>query len=493
MTRQTKPQAYMRTDLGNAERFAAQHAERVRYCWGSGRWLVWCGTHWQTDTSGLVCRLAARTARSLYREAADCDDADERDALIKWGKQSESRTRLDAMLALARAQNNIAVDIKSLDNNNYLFNCRSGTINLRTGELQPHNQADLITRCAPTEYDPNASVEQWRSFVGRIFDGDNGLIGFVQRMLGMALTGDISEQFLFICHGTGANGKSVLLDTVAAIVGDYAGSAAPDLLVSGKHSEHPTELADLQGRRLVVASETEHGAPLRLQLVKRLTGDARIKARRMRQDFFEFPRTHKLVLVTNNRPRVQEDSEAVWRRLRLIPFNVTIPAEERDAKLIDKLRGESAGILAWLVQGCLNWQHNGLQSPRAVLAATAAYRDESDPLADFIQDCCQLDENAWTATADIRAAYEQFCHENGQKPLGATRFRGAMRRHGLEPSRTWQGRGWQGLTLVSESTMSPHDATARFPSLNPPHEETNRQCRHGATCAGENPPNWYEH
>lgn len=454
------PRHFPRTDLGNAERFAEQHAGRARYCWSTGDWLTWRGTHWTADATGEVFRRATKTTRNIYREAARTKDDAKRAALAGWAKASEARSKLDAMTALARSREGVAIAAADLDRDRWLFNCRNGTIDLRTGELRKHDPADLITRCSPAKYGPDAESPRWHKFLFRIFAGDVELIRFVQRVLGMCLSGDVREQLLFICHGQGANGKSVLLDTVTHLLGDYAGSAAPDLLVAKKHGEHPTELADLQGRRMVVASETESGAPLRLQLVKRLTGDATIKARRMRQDYFEFPRTHKLLLQTNNRPRVNEDTEAVWRRLRLIPFNVVIPLEERDPDLLRKLEAESAGILAWLVRGCLDWQREGLGEPEAVQAATADYRDESDPLNDFLADCCELFANAWTHTADLRQAYERHCERTGAKPLGKHNFSASLKRHGVEPSRTAQSRGWQGVRLLSEASMTVYDGLA---------------------------------
>ncbi|MEX0741472.1 MAG: phage/plasmid primase, P4 family, partial [Phycisphaeraceae bacterium] len=441
----------------NAERFTDQHLSRLRYCWAKGDWLAWTGTHWADDATGDVHRRAAETARSIYREAADASDSDRRERLGKWAIASESRSRLDAMIALARAADGIAIGADELDRQDWLFNCQNVAIDLKTGRPRDHNPADLITRCAPVKFDPAATAPIFHGFLRRIFSEDDELITFVQRVLGMCLTGDVREQFLFICHGQGANGKSVLLDTIAGIMGDYCGAAAPDLLVAKKHGEHPTELADLQGRRLVVASETEAGAAWRLQLIKRLTGDATIKARKMRQDFYEFARTHKLLVVTNSKPRVVEDSEAVWRRMRLIPFSVVIPPDERDPHLLDRLKAEASGILNWLVEGCGAWQVGGLQTPPAVLAATAEYRDESDPLKDFISDRCELDPEAQILTAELRRAYEAHCEENGAKPLGKMRFAEALGRHGCHGGKNWQGRIWKGVTLSDSATMTTHD------------------------------------
>ena len=438
---------YARTDTGNAERFADQHAGKVRHCWATGRWLVWSKTHWAEDATGAVYRLATKTARGIYQEAARCTDDELRGKLAKWATASESRQRIEAMLHLARSQEGIAVNIEDLDSDPWLFNCISGTLDLKAGKLKPHDPLDLITKCAPVEYDPVTTPERWLTFLLEIFAGDEELIGFMKRMLGMSISGDVSEQLLFIMYGVGANGKSVMLDTVAHVMGDYFGLAAPDLLASSKHEGHPTSLADLQGRRLVVGSETEEEAPLKLQRVKQLTGDATVKARRMREDFYTFKRTHKLAIVTNNKPRVTEDTEAVWRRLRLIPFDTVISEDQRDLKLLDKLKGEAPAILAWLAAGCVEWQRQGLGEPEAVRLATAAYREQSDPVADFVHESCEVDPDGWISNQKMREAYEAYCNANGEKKLNEKRFGEAMKRHGVEQTKTRQGRVWHGLTF----------------------------------------------
>ena len=203
------------------------------------------------------------------------------------------------------------------------------------------------------------------------------------------------------------------------------------------------------GKRLVVASEAEKDSRLRLQLIKRLTGDTMIKGRFMRQDFFSFPRTFKTILVTNNKPKVEEDTEAAWRRIRLVPFNVVIPTAERDKKLIDKLKTEAPSILSWLVKGCLMWQRDGLGESEAVVSATGKYREESDPLKDFLAECYILAPNAWAPSGPLRAEYERFCTERGDRPISGREFSECLRRHNCEPKSRHAGRGWLGIGLLS--------------------------------------------
>jgi putative DNA primase/helicase len=275
---------------------------------------------------------------------------------------------------------------------------------------------------APVGYDPNAPRPLFARFIEQIFDGDRELMGFVQRLLGYCLSGDITEQILPIFHGEGANGKSVLLDLVCGLMGDYAGLAPPHLLTLKQYADHPTEIADLFGKRLVVASETEEDATLRVQLVKRLTGDARLKGRFMRRDYFEYDRTHKTVLATNNRPRISEGTEAVWRRVRLIPFGVVVPEGERDLHLLAKLREEGSGVLAWLVRGCIDWRGQGLGQPRVVEVATNDYRRDESHVERFLDECCSFDENPSTSQlltewSRLSTAYREWCTNERVRPI----------------------------------------------------------------------------
>jgi len=333
-------------------------------------------------------------------------DAKRQEWLAKWAVRSQSRDRLGALVDLARCELPIAVE--ELDSNPWLLNVQNGTVDLRTGDLLPHRREDFITKLAPVRYDPAAACPRWDEFLDRIMGGNQQLISFLQRLAGMCLTGSVSEQYLFIAHGAGANGKSVLLDTLTGLLGDYAGEAPPDLFVVRRSEEHPTEIADLCGKRLVVGSETEEGRSLRTQLLKRLTGNARIKARFMRQDYFEFERTHKMILVTNNRPKISEPTGAVWRRIRLIPFNVIIPPDEQDKTLVEKLKTEWPGILNWALAGCLAWQREGLQFPAEVMGATDNYQQEQDVLAEFIDECCTLSPHAFITRKNLFSSYQNW-------------------------------------------------------------------------------------
>ena len=437
------------TDLANAARLVAKHGSDLRFCGLWGKWLVWDGNRWRPDDSLEVMRRAKATALRIWSEARDAPP-DRQKAIAAFAHRSQARDRLAAMIDLARCE--LALTPEALDADALKLNVLNGTIDLRTGLLKPHSPGDLITKLAPVAFDPAAQCPTWNRFLLEIMGNDDALIGYLQRLTGYCLTADATEQALFIFYGSGSNGKNVFLDTLTSLLGDYAGTAPPSLLMLRRNPEHPTELADLMGRRLVVASETEEGGRLNVNLVKQLTGNARLKGRFMRQDYFDFERTFKLVLMTNHLPVIGETTHAAWRRLRLVPFAVTIPDNKQDRHLIDKLKADWPGILAWAVRGCLEWQKAGLQTPEAVQNVTNTYREDSNPLADFVAECCLLTPNATVSRSDIFDAYQKWAERNHDRnPLERTalfeRLRGLSgvsddrRRQGGKPTRGFSGIG----------------------------------------------------
>jgi putative DNA primase/helicase len=439
------------TDLGNAERLDDRFGLLLRYCHPQRAWYHYDGQRWTRDQVGIVNEYAQETVREIYAQATDISDFDDRKKALAWGIQSESASRIRAMIELARSVPGMPVLPDEFDRDPWLLNCPNGTVDLRDGRLRPHTRDDMLTAFCPTIFDPSAKAPRWEQFIREVTDGDDDLARFVLRYFGYCLTGTTREQIFPILWGPGANGKSVFLDTIKAVLGtDYAVDAAPDLFTLSKSKQHPTELADLRGRRLVVASETEEDAVLRLQLVKRLSGDARIKARFMYGDFFEFDRTHKSILVTNSKPLISEDTEAVWRRIRLVPFTATIPPERRDPRLLERLRAEAPGILASLVRGCLDWQREGLGSAKVVEAASAQYRartirDDRGSIARFVEGHCERDDDAFTLSEDLRERFEAA----GFPTLTAKDFGIALKALGFQPDRRRDGRGFRGLRLRS--------------------------------------------
>jgi putative DNA primase/helicase len=394
--------------------------------------------------------MAELTIRALLKEAANADDENTTKWAVKCNKSARARTEM-----LEVAKHRRAVRIDQFDRNPWLLGVENGVVDLRTGDLLPHRRDDMVSALCPTTYGPDASCPRWEQFLLEIMDGDAAMTACLQRMAGYFLTGDISVQILPIFYGPGGNGKNVFLDTIMGIMGSHAAEAPEGLLTARITDEHPTEIADLYGKRLVVASESEEGRKMRIGLVKKITGNRYLKARFMRQDYFQFERTHKTVLVTNNKPIVTETSNAVWRRLRLIPFTVTIPEEKQDRHLTERLVAEWPGILAWAVRGCLDWQKRqcDLALPDAVRDATTQYRSDSDAVGDFLQERCIVAGDLKVSRSSLYQAFVEWAKGGGEEMLSGKAFASRMRSRGFNDS-AWTTeharrlRAWTGVALV---------------------------------------------
>jgi len=434
------------TDTGNAERLVHLFGDRIRYCHPRKSFLVWDGRRWAIDQTGAAEQLAKKTARSILKEASEAGDQKERDQLIAFARRSESANGRAAMLRLVQSEPGVPVMPDSLDKNAFLLNVDNGTLDLRTGKLRPHDKADMLTKCAPVIYDPDAKAPALDRFVNDIFAGDNDLITFVQRFLGYSLTGDVSEQILAIWHGVGNNGKSTLVNAILEVMGlDYAFKAPSDMLLAKRGSEHPTALTDLHGKRLVACIETDEGRRLAESLAKELTGGDPIRARRMREDYWQFWPTHKVVLACNHKPVIRGTDHAMWRRIKLVPFKVVIPPEKRDRQLPEKLKAERPGILAWLVRGCLDWQKYGLGEPKAVVEATSNYACDEDTLGQFVSECCEVNEHLKVKASDLVEVYREW---SGDKRMSTRRMTQMLVERGVEKYRN-NGVWYSGIGVLA--------------------------------------------
>jgi P4 family phage/plasmid primase-like protien len=418
-----------RTDLANARRFCRLHGKNFRYVAPWKKWLQWDGTRWRLDESLAVQRAFRGVLAELFTIAGEARDNE----AMRYACSSAKLRDFNAAISLAQSEPGTPLSPSCLDQEPWLLNCANGTVDLRTGELRSQRRDDFLTALAPTAFDRNATSDAWNRFLESTFGGSRPMIEFIQRWFGYCLTGVVSEQQLPVFWGQGANGKSTLLNAVQDVVGrDYATAGARDLLLSKRGDSHPTELADLFGKRLIVCAEADEGRALAEGQLKQLTGGDRIKARRMREDFWEFEPTHKLLMVTNHLPRVRGDDPAIWRRLLLVPFGQrfwnpdggeTGPEELRqDKDLQAKLRAEREGILAWLVHGCLEWQRIGLSPPPEVQAATQDYKSREDRIGAFLEECCTVSPTHRVRAGVLFEVYKAWCDRLAETPYTGTRF-----------------------------------------------------------------------
>lgn len=414
-----------------AYRLEQRFADKLMHVHGIG-WYAYEGTRWAPDDQGHATRAVVDVLREAHAEAFGDK------ALVKDIARCESAAGIAGVLQIASALETFAVTVRDLDADPWLLNVGNGTVDLRNKQLRPHNPADRCTKITTADYDPEQPRDQWETFLETV-QPDKGVRGFTQRLVGLALLGEVREHVLGILTGTGANGKSVFTRTIHHTLGDYALTAEPDLFMH-RDGAHPTGEMDLLGRRWVSVSETEKDRRLAEATMKRLTGGDRIRARRMRQDFVEFQPSHTAILVTNHLPKVSGDDPAIWRRLRVIPFTVVIPEQQRDPALAARLEAHTGAVLAWAIEGLADYQKHGLNEPDAVLAATDTYRRSSDAIGRFIDECCLINPHRYATTAELHARYVAWAHEDGAEPMSAKALGQAFDRAGYLASPPANGR-----------------------------------------------------
>lgn len=439
------------TDMGNARRLAALHGDHVRYCKALD-WLVYDGSRWVIDDCSLLQGFAKEAVRSIYMEAARQDDEDRRKALAEHARKCESAARIQAMVQLLPSEPGISVGHEIFDRDPMLLNVANGTVDLTSGALRTHSQADFITKLAPVSYDPAATCPRWDRFICEIMDGNEDLAAFLQRAAGYTLTGETKEQVWFFCWGKGANGKGTFIDTLSAVLGDYAINTPPETFLETSGGAIRNDLARLRAARLVTASEPP-AKRFDPSILKTFTGQDPITARFLHREFFEFRPPGKLFFSANLRPAVRDTSLGFWRRVILVPFTRCFEGKAKDPTLRTSLKTEASGILNWAIKGCLEWQKSGLQPPPEVLAAVREYQNETDILGDFLTGTCVITPQVSIPVKTLYEAYTAHCDEtNSRRSLSKQRFNGdLLGRPGIEkkrwgPDREWT---WFGVTLRS--------------------------------------------
>ena len=402
------------TDRDNADLLTARHRDRLRFVPSRHTWMAWDGTRWAiADDSAPAIQAAIDTLDAITIPT------DDNKAFTAW-QRSYGRARLEAMTALASTMPALRVDADRLDADGMALNTPAGLVNLADGTIRPGTPDDLCTRTTTVAPDDLCPTPRWDKFLDDTFQGDRELIGFVQRLAGYSSMGVVSHHILPFLHGAGGNGKSVMLDVLVGLLGDYATTAPANFLMTGRSDE--SAIARLSGQRLVVCSEIDQGARFDEAKVKLITGGDKLTARFLYGQFFTFTPSHHLWLMGNHQPRVEAGGESFWRRLRLVPFNVTVPKPQRIERLAQIMADEEApGILAWIIQGAVDAYRDGLAEPAAIMAATAEYESEEDALGRFFADRCTTSTSDLTKvrTSELRQAYESWCRDAGEAPMSS--------------------------------------------------------------------------
>lgn len=432
--------------------FSRIHRDDLRYTAAWGRWSVWDGQRWKEDKTRAVFDKARALCREAAAELQERRAKKEAKGIDRSPSQITNAGTIAAIERLARSARCHAMEIEQWDCDLWALNTPGGTVNLNNGVLRAHAYADHITKI--TAATPGGACPMWLQFLNRITDGDADYQRFLQRMAGYALTGATREHALFFLYGTGANGKSVFLNTNCGVMGDYAKTAPVETFLASTTERHPTDLAALRGARLVSAFETEEGRYWAEAKIKHLTGGDRIPARFMRQDFFEYTPQFKLLIAGNNKPSLRSVDEAIRRRLHLIPFTVTIPEEERDKELFEKLRTEWGGILAWMIEGCLDWQSQGLNPPPIVLEATADYLSDQDAIGLWIDERCEVGPDHRGTVADLFENWKEWCCTNDEDPGSKKLFSQRLEKQGFWKKAWAEARGFVGIGLKDGSTVA---------------------------------------
>ena len=414
------------SDEGLALRFAAQHANDVRYVAGWGRWYVWDGGRWRRDETLEVRDMV----RALCRESAAGYDSPRLAAKVA------SAHKVSAVERLAQSDRRLVATIHQWDANDWLLNTPGGVWDLRSGMSRPARREDNLLKV--TAIAPEGECPLWRDFLNRATGGDVELQAYLQRAVGYVLTGDTSEHVIFFVYGPTAAGKTVFLETIAGMLGDYAVVAPIEAFMATRSDRHPTDLAGLFGARLVTASEIEEGRRWAESRIKMLSGGDTISARFMRQDFFSFSPTFKLIVAGNHRPGIRNVNAALRRRLHVIPFSESVPEGDRDRKLAAKLKDEWPGILRWAIEGCLAWHSDGLDAPPAVNSAVEDYFAAEDVVGRWMEERCNLDQELKCTTAKLFANWKAWAEQAGEYPGSTKRFSGVLQERGFlrwrEPS-----------------------------------------------------------
>jgi putative DNA primase/helicase len=431
--------------------FTARHLRDLRFVPAWGKWMRWDGARWKEDTTLAAFDLARKIVRERAVELAEITSGKDAIALA-------SAKTVAAVERLARSDQTLARSVDAWDTDLWLLNTRDGIVDLRCAALLPHDQNCYMTKL--TASGAAGDCPRWLAFLGRVTAGDKELTAYLQRVAGYCLTGSTRDHAMFFLHGTGGNGKGVFLNTLPSVLADYAVVAAMETFVETRSDRHPTDLAMLRGARLVIAQETEKGRHWAEAKISALTGGDPIRARFMRQDYFEYLPQFKLLIAENHKPSLKTVNEAIRRRIHMIPFIVTITKDEKDPDLIEKLKSEHPGILQWAIDGCREWQRIGLAPPSVVVDATAQYLADEDAFTNWVAECCVTGQTQWGVGQLLWDSWKSWAEISNEKPGSRKAFAQTMIEHGYPASMNQRVRGYDGIDLKPKTNYASRYAAA---------------------------------
>ena len=442
------PPRYKKSDVGNANRLINKHGANIRYIHEHKRWIYWGDGRWEIDNDGEIFRRAKDTILAIHTEVAETNP-DNREALSKFALRSENKRSLDNMIAVASKDKEVVMSQSDLDKDHYLLGVVNGTVDLRTGGLKCSDRYDFITKRAHVTHIANSKCPRWLKFINEVMGGDKDLVDYLQKVVGYSLTGDTTEQKFFFLHGFGANGKSVFIETISDLLGDYSMHTPVSTLMTKAAGAINNDVARLNGARFVAATETQEHSKFNESELKQLTGGDTITARFLNKEFFEFLPEFKLWISGNHKP-VSGDGYGIWRRLILIPFNVKFAKKDRDNKLTEKLKQELPGVLNWAIAGCIKWQKEGLKTPDAIQSAISEYKSEMDTVQQWIDDCWETNSatDSEIKSTELYRSYINWADQNGEYyKLTQNKLGRKLIERGVKTKRRSNGNHYLGIAL----------------------------------------------
>ncbi len=434
------------TDFTITNLFIIQYKDIIRYCWVWNKFLIWNGCNWDIDNDGRVQELLIDFIQNLDLLVSQFTDHFLALSFMQFVKKVQNKAHIDSCLQICKMSSDIKIKQEYLDDKPNLINTKDCTINLDTMESYPNTPLDYITKSVNATFLSTQSCPLWLNFISTTFNHDDNLIHYVQKACGYALSGSTSSQCMFVLWGSGSNGKSTFLNTLQYVLGDYAGSSGTDTFTR-KNSDQTNDIARLKGLRLVTTSEIEQGKAFNESLIKQLTGQDKITARFLYSEYFTFTPTFKIFMATNHKPRIKGSDNGIWRRIKLIPFNITIRPEDRDKDLASKLCYESSGILLWLLQGYYFYKTEGLVEPECIVKATAEYRAQMDNVSAFLAAVCETAPDYITAHKVLYEAYCSWCSENEERSVSSKTFGMRLDEMGFVRKNSNSVRSWIGVGL----------------------------------------------